>query len=109
MSYKPIDTFPRRGPNPPFPGLKETRSRDLTACPVPKNGPLDGRPASSSDFETAAVTIRGIPVGRKNQKHPFNLEPLADKPTGAPEFGPRFWLHKIYKTISRTKKYTSGK
>jgi hypothetical protein len=73
----------RRGPNPPFPGLKETRSRDLTACPVPKNGPLDGRPASSSDFETAVATIRGIPVGRKNQKHPFNLEPLAtDRRTG---------------------------
>jgi hypothetical protein len=78
----------------------------LTACPVPKNGPFDGWPASSSDFETAAVTIRGIPVGRKNQKHPFNLEPLADKPTGAPEFGPRFWLHKICKTIRRTKTYT---
>ena len=40
MSYKPIANFHRRGPNPPFPGLKETRSRDLTACPVPKNGPF---------------------------------------------------------------------
>jgi hypothetical protein len=36
-------------------------------------------------FETAAVTIRGIPVSREDKKHQFKLETLAGKPTAAPK------------------------
>jgi transposase-like protein len=36
-------------------------------------------------FETAAVTIRGIPNGRENQKTTFNLKPVTGEATTAPE------------------------
>jgi transposase-like protein len=36
-------------------------------------------------FETAAVTIRGIPVGRENKKQQFNLKPLTGQAITAPE------------------------
>jgi len=36
-------------------------------------------------FETAAVTIRGLELAAKIKKHQFNLKPLTDKATTAPE------------------------
>src|SRR5947209_16662167 len=36
-------------------------------------------------FETAAVTIRGIELAAKIKKQQFNLKPLAEKVTTAPE------------------------
>ena len=36
-------------------------------------------------FETAVVTIRGIPVSRKIKKHQFNFRPLTGKAITAPE------------------------
>ena len=36
-------------------------------------------------FETAAVTIRGIELAEKIKKQQFNLKPLTEKATTAPE------------------------
>jgi DDE domain len=57
-------------------------------------------------FETATVIIRGIELAEKIKKHQFNLRPLSEKATTAPEMWARVLAAEAWKIVHPTKTYT---